>query len=244
MTAVDSYKDVNKKSEKTFLQNNWQKIVGIILWAAIIGTYIWYQQSNDLTVEEMAQQLAELLQSPWGALIFIAAYLIRPLIFFSATVLTIVAGAIFGPIWGVVLTIISANGGAMIAYTIGRFFGEDIIDDEKETSLLQKYGARMRESSFNTVFIMRLIFLPYDLVNYMSGFLRIDWKAFLLATILGSLPGTISFALFGSSINISEGISNAEFNPWAFGASIAIFIVSLGISRFVKSNESTENTAA
>ncbi len=132
----------------------------------------------------------------------------------------------------------------MIAYMIGRYFGDDIIDEEHETSVLQKYGARMRESSFNTVFIMRLIFLPYDLVNYMSGFLKIDWKAFLFATILGSIPGTVSFALFGSSIDISQGIGSAEFNPWAFGSAIAIFLVSLLISRIVKSREAQSQAAA
>ena len=71
--------------------------------------------------------------SRWGILIFIVAYLIRPLIFFSATVLTILAGAIFGPVLGVLLTILSANAGAMIAYGIGRKFGDSIIDDENET---------------------------------------------------------------------------------------------------------------
>ena len=241
---MTTYKQTYPQDKRNgFFANHWQKIVGITLWASIIGVYFWYQQSNDLTVEQMAQQLGLLLMSRWGILIFIVAYLIRPLIFFSATVLTILAGAIFGPVLGVLLTILSANAGAMIAYGIGRYFGESIIDDENETSLLQKYGARMRQSSFNTVFIMRLIFLPYDLVNYMSGFLKIDWRAFLFATILGSLPGTISFALFGSSIDISQGLSNAEFNPWAFGASVAIFLVSLGISRLVKSKESIAKQA-
>lgn len=231
------------KSEKSFLERHWQKIIALVLWASVIGFYVYYQQSNDLTVEEMAQQLAELMTSQWGALIFIAAYLIRPLIFFSATVLTILAGAIFGPVWGVVLTVVAANSSAMIAYTIGRFFGDDIINEGEDTGLLQTYGQRMRESSFNTVFIMRLIFLPYDLVNYLSGFLKIDWKAYLLATVLGSIPGTISFVLFGSSIDISEGLGNAEFNPWAFGAAIAIFLVSIGISRVVKAREAKQQEA-
>lgn len=48
-------------------------------------------------------------------------------------------------------------------------------------------------NSFETVLIMRFIFLPYDLVNYLAGILRIDLKAFILATLLGSIPGTIAF---------------------------------------------------
>jgi uncharacterized membrane protein YdjX (TVP38/TMEM64 family) len=71
----------------------------------------------------------------------------------------------------------------------------------------------------------------------MSGFLKIDWKSFLLATILGSIPGTVSFTLFGSSIDLSQGLGNVEFNPWAFGGAFTIFLASLGISRLVKSRE-------
>ncbi|MFT5196662.1 MAG: putative membrane protein YdjX (TVP38/TMEM64 family), partial [Candidatus Promineifilaceae bacterium] len=212
-------------------------LLAFVLWGSIVGIYIWYQQANNLSVEDIAQQLGALLTSRWGIFIFIVAYLIRPLIFFPATVLTILGGAIFGPILGTFLTIIAANSGAMIAYMVGRFFGDNIIDEKHETGLLQKYGSRMRESSFNTVFIMRLIFLPYDLVNYMSGFLKIDWKSFLLATILGSIPGTVSFTLFGSSIDLSQGLGNVEFNPWAFGGAFTIFLASLGISRLVKSRE-------
>ena len=44
---------------------------------------------------------------------------------------------------------------------------------------------------------MRLVYVPYDLVNYLAGFLRIGWMPFILATALGSLPDTLSFVLFG-----------------------------------------------
>ena len=124
-------KEIKGKAEKGFLGRNWQKLIGITLWVSLIGFYLWYQQTNNLTIEEIAIQLAELMASRWGILIFITAYLIRPLIFFSATVLTILAGAIFGPVLGVLLTILSANAGAMIAYFIGRYFGDSIIDEEQ-----------------------------------------------------------------------------------------------------------------
>ena len=62
----------------------------------------------------------------------------------------------------------------------------------------------MRDNSFETVLIMRFIFLPYDLMNYMAGFMRIHMRAFILATTLGSIPGTISFVLLGASVSPNE----------------------------------------
>ncbi len=48
---------------------------------------------------------------------------------------------------------------------------------------------------------MRLLFLPYDLVHYLAGFLRVRPVAFLAATALGSLPGTVAFVLLGTSLS-------------------------------------------
>ncbi len=95
------------------------------------------------------------------------------------------------------------------------------------------YTTRLREHSFETIFIMRLIFLPYDLVNYLAGFLRIQWIPFIVATALGALPGTLAFTLFGASIERFDGGIPA-LNPWVLAASVALFLVSLALSRIIK----------
>jgi len=86
---------------------------------------------------------------------------------------------------------------------------------------------------------MRLIFLPYDFVNYLAGFLRIDLRAFLFATILGSIPGTIAFVLFGASIEGEFDGTLPEFDSRVLIASAVIFVISLGISRYMKRREQT-----
>ncbi len=86
------------------------------------------------------------------------------------------------------MVVVASNLSAMVAYTIGRFFGAGILDQSASSGVLQSYADRMRRNSFETVLIMRFIFLPYDLVSYFSGFLRIRWQGFLLATALGSIP--------------------------------------------------------
>jgi uncharacterized membrane protein YdjX (TVP38/TMEM64 family) len=102
----------------------------------------------------------------------------------------------------------------------------------------------MRRNSFETVLIMRFIFLPYDLVNYLAGFLRIDWKAYLLATALGSIPGTVSFVLFGASFDgdFSGGLPSVD--PRALAASVTIFLISIGLSRYFKSREKRRESQA
>jgi uncharacterized membrane protein YdjX (TVP38/TMEM64 family) len=84
--------------------------------------------------------------------------------------------------------------------------------------------------------IMRFIFLPYDAVSYLAGFLRIHYWAFIFATALGSIPGTIAFVGFGASIETFDG-ALPKLNPVTLGFSVAIFIVSIALSRVFKKRE-------
>lgn len=222
----------------SFLEQHWQKLVAAALWLVLIGAYFWYANANELGPLAAVRNLIGVMQSSaYGPLIFIGIYALRPLIFFSAALLTVAGGFLFGPVFGVLYTIIGANTSALIAYLIGRYFGQDVLDEDESEGFVQKWTERLRNNSFETVMTMRFLFLPYDLVNYLAGFLRIDWKAFILATILGSIPGTVSFALFGASI---EGDFTGELpslNPWVLAVGVTLFLVSIGLSRYFKSRE-------
>jgi uncharacterized membrane protein YdjX (TVP38/TMEM64 family) len=235
----------------SFLQKHGQKLVAAAFWLLLVGGYGWYYRANGLTTETALLQIVNLLDSPFGPLLYILIYALRPLIFFSAAVLTIASGAIFGAgsivnlALAVLYTVIGSNLSATVAYYVGRFFGQGLLTegDGENSGLLQRYADRMRQNSFETILVMRFIFLPYDLVNYLAGILRIDWKAFILASLLGSIPGTIAFVSFGASIDIKELAmgKTPQFNPWVLVFGVVIFIASLAISRYFKKREAARS---
>ena len=98
-----------------------------------------------------------------------------------------------------------------------------------------------RKNSFETVLIMRLILLPYDFVNYLCGILAIRYRAYIIASVLGSIPGTIAFVLFGASVkDIDKLLLEGEFPSLdlrVLGASVVIFFISIGLSRYFKQRE-------
>ncbi|MCA9873114.1 MAG: TVP38/TMEM64 family protein [Anaerolineales bacterium] len=235
-----STSETNLAPPHSFWERHGQKLLALIFWLALLGAYAWYVRSHNLTLSSAAENLALWLTgSAWGPLLYIVVYWIRPLIFFPATLLTVLGGFLFGPI-GILYTIIGANGSALVAFMVGYFFGQGVLEgDEESSSLMQRYAARMRANSFETVLIMRLIFLPYDLVNYAAGFLRIHWLPFLLATAVGSIPGTISFVLLGASFGTLDELLAGELqiNPPALIASVVLIVVSIAASRLLKRRE-------
>jgi uncharacterized membrane protein YdjX (TVP38/TMEM64 family) len=222
-----------------------QRGLVVALW--VIAFLLWrnYQTSNDLTTIQAGQRFIDSIDEAWwGIFAFVGVYLVRPLVLFPASLLTIMAGVLFGPWLGVFVVILAANTSAMIAFGIGGILGGPPgVDTEEandsaptERSFVAKWSQRLRDNSFETVFTMRLLFLPYDLVNYLCGAVHIRWTSFLLATALGSLPGTISFVLLGSSLErVDMGLDG--LNPWAIVAGVALFIISVSISRIVRKRQ-------
>ena len=220
-------------------KNRWQKSLALSFWLLLLLAYGAVTYHYGWTPRETLQHILEFLTSSvWGPLLFIILYTIRPLFLFSAALLSIGAGAVFGAFWGLVYSVIGANLGASLAYFIGRFFGKNVVQPESGDSKWARYVQGMQSKSFETVFLLRLMFVPYDLVNYSAGFLKIRFWPFFWATLLGSMPGAISFVLFGASSGLSQG--SPSFDPKVFLASLAIFLVSLGISRKLKKDKEPE----
>jgi len=212
------------------------KAAALLFWLMALGLYQWYAARNGLSPLDVVRHLIGFLgHSIYGPLLYIAVYAVRPLLLFPASLLTLAGAFVFGPVWGMLLVIIGSNASALLAYTVGRFFGHGLVQGGAD-GVVQRYADRMRTHGFETVFLMRLLFVPYDAVNYLAGFLHIHWLPFIAATALGSLPGTAAFVLFGASIKSFDG-GLPSFNPIVLVASVALFVASLVVSRLFKRRE-------
>ena len=236
MTQITKPED-SAGQEMSFFKQHIQKIAALAFWVLLIAAYQWYAIANNLSPLEVIQNLLGFLaEGFWGPLIYILLYTFRPLILFPSTLLTLASGFVFGPFVGILYTIVASNISSTVAFFVGRYFGKDMLKDDGSESLIQRYARRMRNNSFETVMIMRFIFLPYDAVSYLAGFLRINYWPFILATALGSIPGTIAFVGFGASIENFTGVV-PQLDPLTFGISFTIFIVSIILSRLFKNKE-------
>lgn len=220
------------------------KVVGIVLWAALIGGYLYYLQANQLTAKQALTELGHLLASPWGPLLYIVIYTCTPLFFTSAAVLAVIGGAAFGAgslsnlALAILYTILGSLGAAQTAYGMGRFLGADLLPTDE--GWISRYTERMRQHSFVTVLIMHLLFLPYELVNFLAGALRINWQAFLFATFLGSLPGFFTFVPFGAALDLKKLMlgEEPEFSPSMLIFGLVILLFSLLVAHYLKRRES------
>ncbi len=210
----------------------------LLLTAWLSGLYYLYNYTNSfgLTPTELAIALFDFItQTIWGPLLYILAYTIRPLTFFPGTALTILSGVFFGLSGGIFYTIIGANLSATVAYFVGRFFGKKTAN--VGGGIFGRFAESCRTNPFTTILTMRLLFLPYDGVNYGAGLLRVPFMPYIIATIVGSILGITTFVAIGASISVDEfktnGITTSAINGSFLILSALIFVISLAVAKYL-----------
>ncbi|PLX98298.1 MAG: hypothetical protein C0623_13320 [Desulfuromonas sp.] len=205
------------------------------IWLAIFcsGLVLWWQSGIPLTqipyrLESWLEQFGLL----HAALIYVVFYTIRPLILFPAALLTIASGLVFGPFLGVIFTIIGENASANFAFFLARWFGRYLVAArESESSLAARWDQRLRQNGLVTVLIMRLIYLPFDLVNFACGLTAMRQLDFAIGTFIGIIPALVSFVLFG-------GVASAtnQHRILTLVLAILFFFLGLIVARLLKKN--------
>ncbi len=223
-----------KTDIKNLIKRSAPKIGVLSLWLIALFAIYTYQQNSGLSATAISLQIFEnITTTAWGPLLYILAYTIRPLTFFPGTALTILSGVFFG-LWGILYTIIGANLSASVAYVIGRFFTKA---KQKSDGLLSGWIKPLKTNTFLTVLIMRLTFIPFDLINYGAGLLRLPYLPYVLATFAGTILGITTFVLIGTSISVEEfakdGITVEAIDGKFILLSILVFIVSIIVSKVV-----------
>ena len=217
-----------------WIQEHSKIVTAIFFWIIVLLILRQYMQSNDLSFEDITNQLRSILTDTWyGPLLYIIIYLVRPLILFPASLLTLLGGSVFGLFPGFFIVLIGGTLSSIIPFGVGKSLTGDGSDDVEKTGRLQKFVTMLQENPFQAVLIMRLLYLPYDAVSLLAGSLRISFLVFLLATLIGNIGGTLAYVGLGASIqgNITTGDISIDSNTLLF--SLVVLILGLGISRLL-----------
>lgn len=134
---------------------------------------------------------------PAGPLLFMALYAIATVLFLPGTVLTLVGGALFGPLWGTLWNLTGATMGAALAFLIARHLGADWVVRHAGPRL-QRINDGVASEGWRFVALVRLVPLfPFNLLNYALGFSRISFGSYVVASWVFMLPGAFAYTWLG-----------------------------------------------
>lgn len=136
------------------------------------------------------------------AILFVLQFLQSLLPIFPAIVLQIVAGVLYGPIWGTILVVFANALANYLVFIFLRRFERDKLDKLFSWKPLRQLKVYFQSKNPNTVvFLFYLLpFLTNAFVPYLAATTKITKKNFLFSMFIATLPMTFLAVYLGDTI--------------------------------------------
>lgn len=142
-----------------------------------------------------------------------------------AFVLTFANAALFGWIYGALLSWTSAMAGAALCFLIARYYGREAVEKLTSRFALKKMDDFFQRHGQYAVLVARLLpFVSFDVVSYAAGLTPMGFWRFFWATGLGQLPATLIYSYVGDML--TGGVKYLVMGLLTvFALSVLIFMV-------------------
>ena len=191
------------------------------------------------------QKLLEVVQwaqsaGPEGVAAFAVLYVVATVFMLPASVLTLAAGFVYGPWYGLLLVSPVSVAAASASFLLGRSVARQWV--AKQIAKRPQFHAVDRAvgaQGFRSVALLRLSpLIPFNLLNYALSLTSVQFSHYVSASFIGMLPGTFLYVYLGSLFTNAAQLTSGqrpESGVWGqiffWAGLVATVIVTTLISR-------------
>ena len=135
----------------------------------------------------------------FGPIAFALIYIVAVVTLAPASPLSIAAGILFG-LWGLPLVIFSATVGATLAFIASRYIARNLVASWVEGNpRFKALDQAVGQDGWKIVGLFRLSpLVPFNLQNYFFGITNVPFVQYVLATLIGIIPGSFLYVYLGT----------------------------------------------
>jgi uncharacterized membrane protein YdjX (TVP38/TMEM64 family) len=171
-----------------------------------IGQYLSFE-----TIKEQHEKLILLIESNfifYFILFFFIYIIVTAFALPFAAIKTVLAGALFGLIPGVVLTSFASSIGSTLCFLMSRFVLRDFVQN-KYSKYLDKINKGINEDGIYYLFFLRLSpIFPFFIINLVFGLTKMKTMTFYIISQIGMLIGTVVFVNAGVQLSKISSMSD------------------------------------
>ena len=135
----------------------------------------------------------------WAPVFVAGFYVLATVLLVPGSVITLGAGFLFGVPLGLLTVWIGANLGAAVAFLLGRTIARGWVEQKvKGNPKFAAIDEALGKEGFKIVLLLRLSpIFPFSLLNYALGITKVPFRNYVLASLIGMLPGALMYVYFG-----------------------------------------------
>ena len=173
-----------------------------------------------LSLDGLINGVRSLQATAWAPLVFVLVYVTTTALGLPGSVVTIVGGVVFGFGWGALYNSIGANIGANAAFGLARMLGRDGVERIVGKRIQGLNNAMLRHGLIGLLVLRLIPIVPFNVLNFASGLTKLRWREYIIATMVGILPGTLVYTFFADAVvgGSMEASGAAMVRVWIAGA--------------------------
>ncbi|MBF6324117.1 TVP38/TMEM64 family protein [Nocardia cyriacigeorgica] len=174
-----------------------RRVVALILG---VGALFVVALLIELPSPERIQDWAEGV-GPIFPLLFFIGYALVAVAPVPRTVLTVSCGVLFGAGLGSTVALTATAVAAALALLLVRALDRDRVASRLTHPAVRAIDVRLERRGWLAVGSLRLIAIaPFSVVNYCCGLSSVRFWPYLIATVVGSLPGTVATVILADAL--------------------------------------------
>ena len=182
------------------------KLLVLVVLVAMVAAFFAFDLRQYFTLDYIKSQQAAFAgyvesHAVTAGLVYLAVYVaVTGLSLPGAAILTLLGGAIFGLVWGVVIVSFASSIGATLAFLASRFLLRDWVQS-KFAKFLKPINEGVEKEGAFYLFALRLVpAFPFFVINLVMGLTPIKTRTFYWVSQVGMLAGTIAFVYAGTQL--------------------------------------------
>lgn len=189
------------------------KLIVVAVLAVIVGLILWFDLGQWLNFETIKQSQADLqatveshflvsIVAYFFLYVFVTAFSIP-----GAALLTLLAGALFGVVNGVIMVSFASTIGASFAFFVARYLVRDSLEQRYADKLKSINKGIEKEGAFYLLSLRLIPVFPFFLINLVMALTKLPLKTFYWVSQIGMFPATVVYVNAGTELAKLDSLS-------------------------------------
>jgi uncharacterized membrane protein YdjX (TVP38/TMEM64 family) len=131
----------------------------------------------------------------------------------------------YGPVWGAVISFVGVFAASSFGYFIGGKLSKVTLAKFVSIKNQRKISEFIHDYGMGTIMITRMCSFSNDALSFVAGMLKMDYKKYIMSTLIGITPLIVTLAIFGKNEKIEWALI------WIAAASLIMLVIYIVIDK-------------
>lgn len=229
---------VNRNKLLRFIIRHRWRLVLAAGMLGIVAAFFGLGLDRYLSFDAIRRQEASLVHvyalhpAQWALAYFTTYVAITGLSLPLAVPITLLAGPVFGLLWGSVIVSFAAAIGASLAFLAARFLFRDWVQRRFERQLAAINRGIERDGIFYLFFLRLIPAFPFFVINLAMGLTPMRLRTYFWVTFFGMIPGNVLYVNAGVQLGNIHSMHDL-LSPALIGSFVALGLFPLLVKKLV-----------